>query len=172
MPETDKTDSPMGNAGAAWALLAIVLLLGKAIYRLALRAVEALQMELGLMHWGVLAGWVFFMAYCEGYRGFQKSFSPRTAARIHHLRVNPTILHCVLAPVFVMGFFYATRRTKIVAWALLFGIGLLVFLVSLMSQPWRGIIDAGVVVGLTWGVVSLVWMTFRPVSVSPELPVD
>ena len=39
----------------------------------------------------------------------------------------------------------------------------LVLLVQGFSQPWRGIADAGVVVGLTWGLLSfvlLVWKTF------------
>jgi hypothetical protein len=29
-------------------------------------------------------------------------------------------------------------------------------MVSFVSQPWRGIIDAGVVLGLGWGIISLI----------------
>ena len=32
----------------------------------------------------------------------------------------------------------------------------LVMIVSKFSQPWRGIVDAGVVIGLLWGLASLV----------------
>ncbi len=65
------------------------------------------------------------------------------------------LTHSLLAPVFGMGFFHADRRTKIVAYAFIFGIIVLVILIRSLPQPWRGIIDAGVVVGLTWGLVSL-----------------
>jgi len=60
-----------------------------------------------------------------------------------------------------MGYFHATKRTKIVAYSLTIGITLLVILVRLIPQPWRGIIDAGVVVGLTWGVLSLIIFILR-----------
>jgi hypothetical protein len=60
-----------------------------------------------------------------------------------------------------MGYFHADRRTRIVAHALTFGIVVLVLLVRLLPQPWRGIIDTGVVVGLTWGLVSLAVFTIR-----------
>jgi hypothetical protein len=115
------------------------------------------------------------MAYTEGYRGFQKQFSPRTAARVRYLRDRPDGLRSLLAPLFAMGFFHATRRTKIVAFALTFGILILVMLVHRLEQPWRGIIDASVVLGLSWGVVSLaasmVAALGRPdYTASPEVP--
>jgi len=47
------------------------------------------------------------------------------------------------------------------------GTGLIVLAVLIfnqLSQPWRGILDAGVLVGLVWGTTSLLaaaWTTFR-----------
>ncbi len=63
----------------------------------------------------------------------------------------------------------------LVAWVGTSGIIILVLLVNQLDQPWRGIIDAGVVVGLTWGVISLVASYIRVFSTgeyqeSPELP--
>ncbi len=74
-----------------------------------------------------------------------------------------------------MGFFHANRRTKITAYVLTFGIVILVLLVHQLEQPWRGIVDAGVVIGLSWGLVSLVWSTVRALTrshyePSPEVP--
>jgi hypothetical protein len=74
-----------------------------------------------------------------------------------------------------MGYFHATRRTKIVAYSLSFGILILVILVHRLDQPWRGIIDAGVVLGLGWGVVSLAVSVYRALTrgtyePSPEVP--
>ena len=52
---------------------------------------------------------------------------------------------------------------------------ILVLLVQMIPQPWRGIIDAGVVVGLSWGVLSLWYLIFRTFKTglypcSPEVP--
>jgi hypothetical protein len=74
-----------------------------------------------------------------------------------------------------MGFFHATRRTKVTAYALSGGIAVLVSVVHRIEQPWRGIIDAGVVLGLAWGVTTLTWsiaqaLTRPDFEVSPEVP--
>ena len=65
------------------------------------------------------------------------------------------MVRSLFAPLFAMGFFHATRATKITAYVLTLAIVVLVILVHRLDQPWRGIIDAGVVVGLGWGVLSL-----------------
>jgi hypothetical protein len=51
----------------------------------------------------------------------------------------------------------------------------LVLLVGMLPQPWRGIVDAGVVVGLGWGIVALAVefvtvATGRRSAASAELP--
>ncbi|MYA76383.1 MAG: hypothetical protein F4Y17_01955 [Gemmatimonadetes bacterium] len=52
---------------------------------------------------------------------------------------------------------------------------ILIFLIRYLPQPWRGIVDAGVVVGLTWGLVSMAvygirMLGSRPFAYSPEIP--
>lgn len=165
----------IGRLGALWGTIGVLGLLGVAVARLSPIAAEALQSDLAGWQWGLVAVVCVGMAYAEGYRGFQCRFSPRTAARIRRLRDRPDVLHSLLAPLFAMGFFHARRRTKITAWTLSLGILVLVLTVQRMDQPWRGIVDAGVVVGLSWGAVSLVWSIVeawtRPdYSVSPEVP--
>jgi thiamine transporter ThiT len=76
-----------------------------------------------------------------------------------------------------MGFFYASRRRKITSFSVTSAIIVLIVLVRLLSQPWRGIIDAGVVVGLLWGVISLIIFslqafTSKDFSYSPEVPAE
>jgi len=127
------------------------------------------------VQWAITAAVVVFMAYSEGYRGFQTRFSPRTAARIRYLHDRPNVVRSLLGPVFAMGFFHATKRTKIIAYGLTFAIIILVVLVHLLDQPWRGIIDAGVVVGLGWGVLTFWWCIVRAFThpdfdASPEVP--
>ena len=64
----------------------------------------------------------------------------------------------LLAAPISMGLLRAPRLTMIVAWSVLIGIIVLVVSVRSLAQPWRGIVDAGVVVGLTLGWLSLlVW---------------
>jgi hypothetical protein len=164
----------MGLIGALWGIGGITLVLTVAIYRLATRALQALSYDLEWHHWVALVLSVAVTAYAEGYRGFQLRFSPRTAARGRYLRDHPTPLRLVAAPLFCFGYFQATRQRILSAWGLTIGIVLLVGLVRLLPQPWRGIVDAGVVVGLAWGVASLIWFSVQALTaptfaISPEV---
>lgn len=169
--------SLIGMFGAIWGITGVLLLLSSATIRLAPLAVDAFSYPFRMPHWLGLTLIVIGMSYLEGYKGFQKGFSPRVAARARYLREHPRMLHIVLAPFFCMGYFYATRRRKITSISLTIGIIVLVLLVRLVSQPWRGIIDAGVVVGLAWGIVSLLIFSVmslfsREYPYSPEVPVQ
>ena len=147
----------VGIFGALWAVAGLLGILVWAIVHLMNRAIEAYETGLSTAQWWITAAIVVFMAYTEGYRGFQGSFSPRTAHRVRHLIDHPDGLRSLLAPLYAMGFFHATRRIKVTTYALTIGIVVLVLLIQQLDQPWRGMIDAGVVVGLAWGVASLVW---------------
>lgn len=139
-----------------WGVGGVAFLLAEALVRLAPVAWEPISSgELSSLQWLVYGAWVVFNGYCEGYRGFQRSFSPRVAARAHHVARRGGLLDMLLAPLFCMSLFHASRRGLIVAWILLVSIVLLVLLVKSLAQPWRGIIDGGVVVGLAWGLASL-----------------
>ncbi len=74
-----------------------------------------------------------------------------------------------------MGYFFAKRKTRITAICLNLGIVLLVILVGFLPSPWRGLVDFGVVLGLTYGVISFAVFTakalfFANYSHSPEVP--
>ena len=165
----------VGHLGAIWGAVGVLGLLVFAIFRLAPLAHAAYEMGLTGQQWGLTVLFCLFMAYSEGYRGFHLRYSPRTAARVRYLRDHPDVIRSLLAPLFTMGFFHATRRAKLTAWLLAVGIVILVLLVHRLDQPWRGIIDAGVVLGLSWGLVSLAWCIGRALAVSsidfsPEVP--
>jgi hypothetical protein len=163
----------MGTWAAAWGILGVSALLGWAIARLGLVAGRALSAPLTAGQWAALVAVVLAMAFFEGYRGFQQSFSPRCAARARHLALNPTPVRAVLAPLFCMGFIGASRARRVAMVVLTAAITIMVALVSRLSQPWRGIVDAGVVVGLTWGVVTLWIYTARAFSARGlEFPAD
>jgi hypothetical protein len=165
----------MARIGAYWGLTGVLLLLASAIYRLTPIAEDAFSYAFLWYHWCALAFIVFFMAYVEGYRAFQQAFSPRVAARARYLRDHPNLLHTLLAPLFCMAYFHAPRRRQITSISVTAGIIVLVILVRLLSQPWRGIIDGGVVVGLAWGLVSLALFSYQAFTAevfpySPEVP--
>jgi hypothetical protein len=164
-----------GLLGASWAVVGLSLILLDAINRLSGIALHAFDGGLTVLQWGTLVIVVVLMAYAEGYRGFQKSFSPRCAARAYHLYQHPHLLSVILAPLFIMGFFRAERAPLLFAWV---GTGLIILLIVLLQltpQPWRGLVDCGVVVGLSWGLVSFLLAVRRvfasgEYAVSPAVP--
>jgi len=162
------------RAASWWGIAGVLALLGNAIYRLTPYALELFEQTLTSVELVVLAAWVLFNAYSEGYRAFHRMFSPRVVARARTL-AGARRLFVVLAPLYCMGLFHATRRRVIVSWSITIGIVGIVILVRSVAQPWRGIIDAGVVVGLAWGVASIVYYTARALAghampVPPDLP--
>ena len=161
---------------ALWCDLGVLALLGQAIARLLPRALEPIldgSLDAGSTVAYVVS--VVAFAYSEGYRGFQTQFSPRAVARALYLAEHPRTVHVVFAPLFTIGLFHATRRRLLGSWLLLIGVIGLIVLVSQMSQPWRGAVDAGVVVGLTWGAIATLAMFVRGLrgdapAVDPQLP--
>tara|TARA_B100000029_G_scaffold512959_1_gene611040 strand:+ start:1241 stop:1753 length:513 start_codon:yes stop_codon:yes gene_type:complete len=158
-----------------WALTGFSALIVGAIYRLGLMTLDAFEIGLEWYHWPILMASIAFMAYAEGYRGFQKQFSPRFAARVRHLRDNPRLLDVLLAPLFCMGYYYTTRRRLISIYVLTTTIVAFIIGFQYLTQPLRGLFDAGVVIGLAWGMVSIVYycskaLTDTDYNFSPELP--
>lgn len=164
-----------GWFGAVWGLAGTVALLALAVVRLSLIAIDAFHYTFDAWHWALLVANTAFMAHAEGYKGFQRSYAPRVAARARFLVGSPTPARVVLAPLFCMGYFDSTRRRLVSTYLLTAGIVVLVVLYHDLAQPWRGILDVGVVVGLSWGIVSLVAFGARALGphgfdTSPELP--
>jgi len=142
-------------------------ILAWAIVRLAAIALDALEQPLSWYHWAAIGAFIPFMAWSEGLRGFQRRFSPRVAERAMLIRTAPTAARVIFAPLFAAGFFGGSRREQIGACAGTVAIVVLVVIVHRLDQPWRGILDAGVVTGLTWGVVATLALSARAWRTSP-----
>lgn len=172
----DARQRPRFRIAALWGVLGFTALLVEAIVRLTPLALEPVRAGgLTAWHWALYLGSILFMAYSEGYRGFQKQAAPRIVARALYLGENPRPLHVLLAPFFCTGLFHARRRRVIATWILYGGLVALIISVRMLPQPWRGMIDAGVVVGLTWGALAIVVIYLRALAghlpaASPELP--
>lgn len=160
---------------ASWGVVGILIFLSFPTYRLFNRAWQELSSgALDWYHWFFVVLSIGFMAYAEGYQGFQQSFSPRVAARAKYLSRHASFLQACLAPLFCMGYFGASKRRQISSIMLTSMIILLIVLVSLLPQPWRAVVDIGVVVGLLWGIVSLSLFSLmafggKPYPFDPEL---
>jgi hypothetical protein len=164
----------MGKVAAGWGILGVAALLVEAELRLVPKAADVFTGNLSPLQWVMVIVWVAFMGYAEGWHGFHRRFSPRVVARAATLIDHPTAARALLAPLFCMSLFHASRRGLVVAWGVWIGVVAVIGAVSTMAPPWRGIIDAGVVVGLGIGTLSLGWhaaraLAGRPPPISPDL---
>jgi hypothetical protein len=147
---------------SVWGIGGTAALLVEAIVRLLPLGLEPLRSgQLSASQGALYFVVVLFFGFAEGYRGFQRAFSPRAAARAVWLDHHGTVLQRALAPLFCMALISATRRRLIVNWALVFGIVALIVLVRQLPPPYRGMIDGGVVVGLSWGTLATLLLFAR-----------
>ena len=151
----------LGIVGVAWGLAGLLGLLVFAVYRLGGVVVAGMEYAWTWQHVGAAVANAAFMAWSEGLRGFQQSFSPRVAARLKWLRDHPSAVRVAFSPLFAMGYFGATRERLIGIYALTAGIVVLIVVVHVLPQPWRAALDIGVVIGLSWGIVSTLACTWR-----------
>jgi hypothetical protein len=159
--QSSKQSTMFGQLGAFWGVAGVSLVLSFAVYRLMVITIDSFTFDFQWYHWLAFFANILFMAYSEGYKGFQKGFAPRVAARARYIKHNPRLLHVLVAPLFCMGYFFATRKRLIVTYTLSVGIIMLIIIFHQLIQPWRGILDAGVVVGLSWGIASLLWFSIE-----------
>jgi len=161
---------------ACWSVLQVVSILANAIKRLLPVAMEPLiQNDMQPIQWAMYIGWAIYMGYVEGYQAFQLKFSPLVVKRAFGLSTHLNPLNCVLAGPYAMGLFGATKKRMIVSWSITAGVFALVKIVKKLPYPYRAIVDAGVVVGLTYGTLSMLWQTARAMfgyesDVDPQYP--
>jgi hypothetical protein len=72
-----------------------------------------------------------------------------------------TVLNYLLGPLYSMGLIHATRKRLITSWAVSLGVATLVAMVKRLPAVWRFILDAGVVVGLSYGSLSILYLFFQ-----------
>ena len=113
-------------------------IIGNAIKRVLPIAIQPfIQKDLSTFQWVVYGLFSAFMAYAEGYKGFQMKFSPLIVRRAVDLDTKRTFLNVLLAGPFSMGLFGATKKRMITSWGISAGVGVLVVLVKRLPYPWR-----------------------------------
>jgi hypothetical protein len=150
--------------GAAWGIIGIILLLGSAIVRITPHALEAFRIGFTPLQWIVLALWCTCMLVSEGYHGFQQRFAPRVSTRMWHLTNHGRPIDIILAPLYCIGYYGADCRRIIVSWTLTLGITALIIAVRTLPQPWQGVIDTGVVLGLFYGLAWVCIYVYRTIK--------
>lgn len=167
------------STSSHWGVVGVMAILANAIGRLAPIAAEPLKRGgLAPFHWASYVAAILAFAYVEGYKAFQLKFSPLVVSRAFTLGPEggrATLLRSIFAPFYSMGLFHATRKRKIVSWTISLAVIVIVGVVKRLPYPWRSIVDAGVVAGLTWGVTSIGCIYVKALrgtlpTVSTELP--
>jgi hypothetical protein len=139
-----------------WAILGVSLLLIQSLVRLAPIAWEPIaQGQLGPGYMVIYVAWALLNSYLEGYRGFHQKFVPRVLRRTLLLEREPSPVRVIFAPFFVMGYFGSEPAERRAAIGVTAAVLVAIFVVRGLAQPWRGLIDGGVVAGLGFGLLSL-----------------
>lgn len=151
------------------------MLLGYAVFRLTPPTIDAFSHQFTWVHWAALVLNTAVVVYVKGYRGFHRGFSPRVVARAGYITRHPTVVRVLAGPVYCMGYFHIVRKKQIVTIVMTAAMVGFILLVRTLSQPWRGIIDAGIVLALAWGFASILFFSgqaFTPAGFnhSPHVP--
>lgn len=159
---TDRSPVGMWNIlGSLWGSFGVIMILANSIKRIVPIALEPLlrsaSAPLTNFQLAAYVSMCLWFAYVEGYKGFQLKFSPLVVSRSLTLKPfnGSPFHHILLGPFYSMALFHATKRRQIISWSVSTGVICIVAAVKRLPYPWRNIIDAGVVVGLTWGSLSI-----------------
>jgi hypothetical protein len=159
----------LGLLGACWAVLGVSVLLLGGVFSMGPYALSLRWAELSGLQRGCLVAFLAFMVFGKGYMGFHRGFSPRAAGRVRQLAREPGLPRTLLGPLFAMSLIQAPRGRLLRSWGLMLAVGSIVPVVRSLPDPWRGIVDAGVVAGLSVGLVSFWWFALlRPLLVPRE----
>lgn len=165
----------------AWGAFGVCGYLGYGVVKVVPIVLEGIGSIEAPWQWALLAFTLLFFAYVEGYRGFQKGFSPRVVSRawvVSEESPNAPFWHKILAPAFCIGYFHGTLKRVLTSWGVTSVIFAVVVGVKQLGNPYRAIIDAGVIVGLVWGIVSIIALFVlslkdnKPPEFDPSLPED
>lgn len=165
----------------AWGAIGVVGYLSYGVAKVVPIVLDGLGAIESVWQWVLLAATLLFFAYVEGYKGFQKGFSPRVVSRawvVAEESPAAPLWHKILAPAFCIGYFHGTFKRVATSWGVTSVIFAVVVGVKQLPNPYRAIIDAGVIVGLVWGITSILVLfvlslqSEKPPEFDPALPED
>ena len=151
----------MKNLIFIYSIGGVIAIFSSAIYRLYPHVQESMSYEFSALNWIVLAVYLLVMIVGKGYFALHRGFVPRVINRSGLLVEDGKLIDKLLAPLYCMGFFKAPMKRMIISYVMIFFIVSFIVSASKISQPWRGIIDMGVIVGLSLGILSLLFLGFN-----------
>ena len=173
IPNSDVKTNYIRNILTGWGVVQVLSILANAVKRLLPIALQPFkQNDLNIYHWSAYLLWSIYMAYAEGYQAFQLKFSPLVVKRAYGLIENQSLLNLILAGPWSMGLFGATKKRMIVSWGISVGVFGLIAIVKKLPYPYRSIVDAGVVVGLSWGMTSIIYQFIKTIWTGKPPDVD
>lgn len=121
-----------------------------------------------------------FFAHAEGYKGFQKKVAPLVVKRSFLLSGTDStpdwgitvLLNYIFAPTYSVGLFRANKKRLITSWCVSMGVAIMVATAKRLPPIWRCIVDAGVVVGLSYGSLSVILLLLQALIKGELPPVD
>ena len=90
-----------------------------------------------------------------------RGFCPRAVNRAREVANNSSLSDKILAPLYCIGFFKAPKKRLIITYGMISLIIVFMITAKHIPQPWRGIVDAGPVLGLSVGILSLIFHSIR-----------
>ena len=139
----------------------VIAIFSSAIYRLFPHVQKSMSYDFSALNWIILTIYLIVMIVGKGYFALHRGFVPRVINRSELLAKDGKLVDRLLAPLYCMGFFKAPKKRMIISYVMIFFIVLFIVSASKIVQPWRGIIDLGVVVGLSLGILSLLFLGFK-----------
>eukprot|EP00929_Paragymnodinium_shiwhaense_P016252 TRINITY_DN124507_c0_g1_i1.p1 TRINITY_DN124507_c0_g1~~TRINITY_DN124507_c0_g1_i1.p1 ORF type:complete len:200 (+),score=27.67 TRINITY_DN124507_c0_g1_i1:78-677(+) len=162
-----------------WAVSFWIVLFADSIFNLFPNGLKPLKnRDLTPMQWFWYVFWCIGLLLGEGMGAFQKSFSPILIRRTRELTSSSSMCELILSPFFVAGLMTARPSRLLKSWILMAVlIPGLALTVPHLHYPYRECIDAGVVLGLSWGTGVVIVLAARAAfrgewpKKDPELPV-
>lgn len=164
--------SRLGTLFALWGLFSFLALIVHAIVRMMPVFADMFAYSMNPIEISSLVASVILFTVGKGYFAFQRSFSPRFGERARMLQENPSVVYGVLAPLYCMGLIGAPLSRMVRMWLMVAIVVVLIISVRTLSDPWRGIVLAGVVVALVWGSIATVISVSRELAVSRQTAVS
>mmetsp|Transcript_118553 Transcript_118553/g.187738 ORF Transcript_118553/g.187738 Transcript_118553/m.187738 type:complete len:208 (+) Transcript_118553:68-691(+) len=144
-----------------WAIGFWAVICGQSAIELFNHVTPLFKTTFTVWQWVALVAVMLFFLHCACFT--MQYWASVLVKRAFILNAEHKVYHHLLSPFFAMGLYRANARRLLKAWGLVVFIAVIGVVVANTIMPWRGIIDAGVVLNLIGGVLGLLYNSFRAV---------
>lgn len=156
-----RPSGPAATGIALYAFLSMAFVLFGAVAGVTTAGLRVREQHISVLQRMALVVNLIFFVLVEGYLGFHRSWAPVTARRCFLAgfaakvpRSASSGCAALFAPLFAMGFFFASKRRLVISYVLTAFVVGVVMALKRCPSPWHEIIDCGVGAGLGVGTLS------------------